>query len=94
MKQKQMSDFYQGLFQEILDGERFLTGCGIEPSDDLSIIKKKIKWGTYGKHGDEPLRFVRLIDCSTEHLQAILREQRGGIYYRRIIEAIIKDRAL
>lgn len=41
-------------------------------------------WGTYGKGGFEhctglcpehKLRFVRLGDCETEHLQAILRTQ-------------------
>jgi hypothetical protein len=29
-------------------------------------------WGTYGKDGQGPLRNVRLIDCSSEHLGMIL----------------------
>jgi len=32
-------------------------------------------WGTYGKSGKEPLKWVKLGDCETEHLQAILRTQ-------------------
>ena len=42
--------------------------------DDLNL-----QWGTFGKNGDEPMRIVRLGDCSTEHLQAILRTE-GHIY--------------
>ena len=33
-------------------------------------------WGTYGPNGDEPLKYVRLIDCSTDHLRNILRTQK------------------
>ena len=48
---------------------------------DLATAKKVALWGTYGKGGFEHCRGtcgaheykeVRLIDCSTEHLQAIL----------------------
>lgn len=44
----------------------------------------ELLWGTYGKGGVEhcagtcllhPLRWVKLADCSTDHLQAILRTQ-------------------
>lgn len=56
--------------------------------------KRLAEWGTYGKNGNEPLRWVRLIDCSTEHLENILRTQpqiRGHIY-QRIIKSILNDR--
>lgn len=35
---------------------------------------------------------VRLIDCSTEHLQAILRTQQLGPYYVHIVNSILADR--
>lgn len=36
---------------------------------------EKAVWGTYGKSGRDPLKWVRIGDCSTEHLGAILRTQ-------------------
>lgn len=37
-----------------------------------------ILWGTRGKNGDEPLKYVALKNCSIEHLQAILDTQNPG----------------
>ena len=62
-------------------------------------------WGTYGKGGVEhcagtcPLhRFAwkKLIDCDTEHLQAILRTQHQivGHYYTDYIHSILKERGV
>jgi hypothetical protein len=52
------------------------------------------EWGTFGKTGNDPLTYVRLIDCSTEHLQAILRSQKQiwGTDYEYLIRAILRDR--
>lgn len=30
------------------------------------------QWGTYGKNGDEPLRFIKLKDISDNHLDNII----------------------
>ena len=30
------------------------------------------EWGTYGKNGDEPLRFIKLKDISDNHLDNII----------------------
>jgi len=56
--------------------------------------KRLAEWGTYGKHGDNPLTYVKLIDCSTEHLQAILQTQKQiwGTDYELLIREILKDR--
>jgi len=39
------------------------------------LIKRRMLWGTYGLNGDHPLKWVPLFECTTEHLQAILRTQ-------------------
>ncbi len=39
------------------------------------LIKRRMLWGTYGLYGDQPLKWVPLFECTTEHLQAILRTQ-------------------
>lgn len=33
------------------------------------------KWGTYGENASKPFKNVKLVDCSTEHLSAILGTQ-------------------
>jgi hypothetical protein len=38
-------------------------------------IKDRMLWGTRGKSGDEPFRWVPLSKCTTMHLKAILRTQ-------------------
>lgn len=70
----------------------------------LELTKENAIWGTYGKGGYEhchgtcpahPLRWVRLIDCETEHLQAIMS---GKWYvpkhYVVIINSILDDRGV
>jgi hypothetical protein len=61
---------------------------------DLKTAKQNAVWGTNGKSGNEPLRYVRLVDCSTEHLQAILLTQKEHLYdsYAMIIRSILDDR--
>ncbi len=49
-------------------------------------------WGTYGKPAQLPLRWVRLVDCSSEHLQAILDTQPIHDIYRTTIESILIQR--
>lgn len=35
-------------------------------------------WGTRGKNGDEPLRYVNLVNCDTEHLKNIKMYMTGN----------------
>ena len=50
-------------------------------------------WGTYGVDGDEPLKWVKLVDCTSEHLKAILENCKGiGFLRRRVILTILGDR--
>jgi hypothetical protein len=61
----------------------------------LEAAKRNAMWGTYGKPFRHPVRWVRLIDCSTDHLEAILQTEyqiRGGDY-ETIIRSILQDRS-
>ena len=50
--------------------EEFLTVYGADdPHEDIRGV---VKWGTYGKNGDETLVHVTIADMSTQHLQACL----------------------
>jgi hypothetical protein len=40
-----------------------------------ALIREVFKWGTRGKDGRQPLKFVPLKDLTTEHIDAILDTQ-------------------
>lgn len=64
--------------------------------DDLSQWVPKIYWGwgTFGGDGKQPLKWVRLIDCSTEHLLNILRTQFYiSTLYVKVINLILEGRS-
>jgi hypothetical protein len=43
---------------------------------DISEIREKMTWGTYGKNGDQPRKEVRLKDLTNPHIEAILETQK------------------
>ena len=50
-------------------------------------------WGTFGKDGKSPFKWVRLGECSNEHLEAILRTQHQiSDDYRKAINSILEYR--
>lgn len=53
-------------------------------------------WGTYGKSGKETLRAVKLGDCETDHLQAILRTESWHltVQYDQAIRRILVSRGV
>lgn len=76
---------------------KFLTPDTVLTNEEINILKYVVKWGTYGKGGNEPLRMVRLIDCSSEHLVNIIKNLHIFGYcrsrpYFQIIQCILKDR--
>lgn len=70
----------------------------------LQALKEDAEWGTYGKGGwehcrgtcpEHQLRIVRLVDCTTEHLQAIISGKFLVPYeYFVIISSILDDRGV
>lgn len=63
---------------------------------DASIEQKaeKLIWGTRGKNGDQPLKYVLMKDCETDHLNAILETQIITKDRRNVIEYIIRKRKI
>ena len=64
----------------------------------FDTIKARLLWGTRGKDGKQPLKYVRLAACETEHLEAILDYMPEGVgispLYRNVIISILGDRKL
>jgi len=52
--------------------EEMLT---VTSDDSHEVIREAVKWGTYGKDGDEPLKYVTIAGLNPYHLRAILDTQ-------------------
>ena len=52
--------------------EEFLT---VYQDDPHEVIRLLVKWGTFGKNGDEPLKYVAIADMDPYHLRACLDTQ-------------------
>lgn len=44
--------------------------------DPFPLIRRTFHWGTRGKDGKQPLKWVPLIDLDTDHIKAILETQK------------------
>jgi len=43
--------------------------------DEFAVIREQVTWGTYGKHGDQPLRCVPVSEMSNDHINALIDYQ-------------------
>lgn len=47
----------------------------LSSKDDFSKIRDKFEWGTLGANGKQRLKYIKLKDIETAHIQAILETQ-------------------
>jgi len=74
-----------GKFYAVDGGLEYLKRCGymdyeelsLTLEDDFSKIRECVRWGTYGPKGDQPMRFIKIKDMSTDHIQNILKGNVG-----------------
>lgn len=60
-----------------------------EAIQEFSYYKEQVVWGTYGKEGNEPFKYIRLVNANDVHLQAILTQHYAKIdpkTFRALIE--------
>ena len=55
------------------DDEEFLT---VYQDDPHEVIRLLVKWGTFGKNGDEPYKEIKIADMDPYHLRACLDTQK------------------
>jgi len=69
----------------MLDGGCDYVRCSANGDEEMLTVTSEdshearrlaVKWGTYGKNGDETLVHVKIADMSTQHLQACLDTQK------------------
>lgn len=51
------------------------------------LLREHMKWGTYGKNGDQPLKYVKIKDMDTAHIEACLTTQHRMSYDYRVVMA-------
>lgn len=63
--------------------------------DPFDKVRKAVEWGTYGINGDQPLRWVRLCDMETAHINAVLKNVPSiGDSYARAFRLELELRAI
>lgn len=71
------------------------------PYEEMSVtteapfeqIRESMHWGTYGKKGDQPLRYVTVSQMTDGHIKAILNQNMGAKWVQEILEDELKYRA-
>lgn len=71
-----------------------ITKITYTDQDPHEVIRNYVLWGTYGKNGNEPLRYVYVSDMSDEHIRAILGFQKGALWMKQILQNELVYRAL
>ena len=66
----------------------------IYDDEPIESMMKKLLWGTYGKDGNQPLKYVKLFECDDDHLNNILKGQHISLYYKNTINYILEYRRL
>lgn len=64
-------DYTKRTFKDI----NLIEDFSIKDTSTPEEIRARLLWGTRGKGGTEPLRFLPIGQLTTEHLEAILRTQ-------------------
>ena len=82
----------------MLDGGCDYVRCSANGDEEMltiytdyphEVIRLHAKWGTYGKEGDEPLKYVAIADLNPYHLRAILDTQKATM--RPAIYKVMQD---
>lgn len=62
-------------------------------NDDFDLKKECLVWGTYGKDGKQPLKWVKFTECEDDHLKAILKMHISDLY-KEAINVILEERVM
>ena len=91
-------DNYQSYFTEV-PYDHTKDKCdhfGIDTNCNAEFVTldtaKKFPWGTHGKSGKDPLRYISLGNADTEHLEAIAKQPHISENYSKAIKLILEDR--
>jgi hypothetical protein len=63
-------DYFRGSINKVKPEYLHVT-----TEDPFELQREAFTWGSYGKNGDEPKHYIKLMDMATEHILAILETQ-------------------
>lgn len=71
------------------------TELSVTSDDPFEVQREAFSWGTYGKEGIEPKKYIALKDMSNEHIYAIIKTQKQlkGTYFLELFLKEIQYRA-
>lgn len=84
-----------------VDGGRdYLRRVGAMDYEDMSLYddephevqRNVLKWGSYGKDGKSPVRYIPIAEMETDHIQAVLQECRPSYVLRNCMLEELKFR--
>ncbi len=93
--QRHGDNFVDGGLDYIRSGGNMEKAKQLHLYDNFSLEQciQDMVWGTYGKDGKQPLKWVFLRECTTDHLKAILKTQKGiSPRTKEVIETILRRR--
>lgn len=61
-------------------------------TDPFDLLREVVSWGTYGKNGDEALKYVKIKDMSDDHIRAVLVYPRGSQWIKDLMKQEIDYR--
>lgn len=62
-------------------------------TDPYDLLREFVCWGTYGKNGDEALKYVKIKDMSDDHLRAVIVYPRGSQWIKDLMKQELDYRA-
>lgn len=77
--------------RRVMEDDKGYVELSISDKAEIEERVEKTVWGTRGKSGKEPLKFVFLKDCETDHLEAILKINPND-NVKEVIEFLLKSR--
>jgi hypothetical protein len=68
----------------MIDGGLDYLRCSVNDDQDIieitlddphEVVREHVIWGTYGKNGDQPLRYIKLSEMTNDHIKAVVETQ-------------------
>ena len=86
----------------MLDGgtDYIRTNVNTEPAESLAVyadaefvdIREVLEWGSYGRDGKSPLRWIKLKDMEIDHIRAVIDECHIAPWRKELLEHELKYR--
>ena len=61
--------------EELISRSRHDHETSITSDAPFQAIREALEWGSYGKNGDEDLKFIKLKDLEESHIFSIMKTQ-------------------